>query len=233
MVYAIPFQLPLIWSTNWLRYVRMVALRRVSVMTDEERNVVHTPETAQADSIHELVKRSQNGDSEAMEAIYKRLKVPLFNLIYRYTYERATAEDLLHDVFIKAFNHIQDVTEEGAFIGWVYRIAINTSLSYLRSKKSKVRDTLSLDDFNGQVADGKQAKPERSILRKPIEQAIRSLSPKLKSVFILHDVQGYKHAEVSQMMGWSVGTSKSQLFKARMKIRHQLKKMSFDGSEEQ
>jgi RNA polymerase sigma-70 factor (ECF subfamily) len=211
----------------------MNSLQRIETMTEEEKDPVRASESDKEDSYKELVKRSQSGDSEAMEEIYQRLKRPLFNLIYRYTYERATAEDLLHDVFIKVFNHIHDVNEEGAFVGWVYRIAINTSLSHLRSKKSKVRDTMSLDALNSQVADRSQAKPESFLLRKPLERAIKTLPPKLRSVFLLHDVQGYKHAEVSQMLGCSLGTSKSQLFKARMKIRHQLNKMEFDGSEEQ
>ena len=169
-----------------------------------------------------LIKRGQQGEAEAMEKLYDIYKKPLFNLIYRYTYDFAVAEDLLQDIFIKIFTHLKDIQTEGTFKGWVYRIALNTCYSYLRSSKSRLQKTVALDGVEHTLCQ-KQAEPRQREMKRPIEEAIRALPPRLKSVFLLHDVQGFKHEEISQVLGCAVGTSKSQLFKARLKLRNHLK----------
>lgn len=173
--------------------------------------------------LSELIKRSRDGDTQAMGAIYERFKTPLFNLAFRYTYNSAAAEDLLQDIFLKVFTHLQDLGNDEAFVGWLYRVAINTCLSYLRSKKRLLQKTISLSDVESTLYEKRNNVPEK-MMSKPLDEAIQDLSTKLKSVFLLHDVQGFKHAEIAQILGFSVGTSKSQLFKARMKIRKHLEK---------
>ena len=163
-----------------------------------------------------LIKRCQDGDSAAMQALYEQRKTQIFNLAYRYTYNRASAEDLLHDIFIKVFDQLHKLTNTQAFQGWLYRVAVNTCLSYLRSHKSPVKNTVSFTDAAFLEPSGCD---NHSLIEKALDAAINELPMKLKSVFLLHDVQGHKHKEIAEIMGWSVGTSKSQLFKARMKIR--------------
>ena len=175
-----------------------------------------------ADSLIDLVKRCREGDMEAMEAIYEHYKRPVFNIIYRHTYNRDVAEDLLQDIFIKIFTHLHTLQRDDTFGGWLYRIAINTCYSYLRGKKRQLHKTISLSDIEGTIEE-KIDDSEDRMMRKQLEEAIQNLPHKLKSVFLLHDVQGFKHEEIAQILECSVGTSKSQLFKARMKIRGFLK----------
>jgi RNA polymerase sigma-70 factor (ECF subfamily) len=172
--------------------------------------------------LEDLIKRSQEGDTVAMEAIYERYKQPIFNLIYRYTYNVTVAEDLLQDIFLKIFTHLKDVQKVESFVGWLYRIAINTCYSYLRSIKGGLQKTIPLEDVERKIDNDASDTPD-SVLKKPLDDAIQHLPPKLKSVFLLHEVQGYKHGEIARMLGCTVGTSKSQLFKARMKLRQFLK----------
>ena len=185
----------------------------------------HTEVTEQKDSrmiLEDLILRAQQGDNLAMEALYQQFRVPLFNLAYRYTYDRAVAEDLLHDIFVKIFSHIHTLDRKKAFVGWIYRVAINTCLSYLRSRKAHITKAIPLDNIENIGSRGDDDVREKA-LNKPLDEAIQTLTGKLKSVFLLHDHLGYKHEEIAEILGWSVGTSKSQLFKARLKIRKCLK----------
>jgi len=169
-----------------------------------------------------LIERSQGGDLEAMESIYEMFKRPVFSLAYRHTMNRVVAEDLLQDIFLKIFSHFKDVRDPDTFPAWVFRIALNTCHSHLRQKRVQSGRDVSMTDVEDAIVDENAAPVERD-LREPLNQAIQSLSPRLKDVFVLHDVQGYKHEEIARLLGCSAGTSKSQLFKARMKLRAYLK----------
>jgi len=173
--------------------------------------------------LKELVIQCRQGDLQAMESLYERFKGSLFSLALRYTYNYAAAEDVIQDVFVKVFTNLHTLDEDKAFVGWLYRIAVNTSLSYLRSHKKITQKTIPLEDVQAFVADSQIPAAQRAE-NKILEQSIQQLPPKLKSVFLLHDVQGFKHQEIADILGCSVGTSKSQLFKARKKIRKLLEK---------
>jgi RNA polymerase sigma-70 factor (ECF subfamily) len=168
--------------------------------------------------LHELIQKSRGGDIQAMENLYAHFKTSLFSLALRYTYNYAAAEDVLQDVFVKVFTNLHTLDDEKAFVGWLYRIAVNTSLSYLRSHKKLRQKTIPLEDVQGVVSDSEPSATQKAE-NKILEQAIQKLPPSLKSVFLLHDVQGFKHREIANILGCSVGTSKSQLFKARKRIR--------------
>ncbi len=170
------------------------------------------------DVLADLIRRSQAGDGQAMEALYYRYKTALFNMAYRYTYDRATAEDLLQEIFIKVFTHIEDVRRTETFTGWIYRIALNTCYSHLRGKKIELQKNVPLADVEGALHAPGESESSNDV-RRPLDEAIARLPVKLKEIFLLHDVQGFKHEEIARMLGLSVGTSKSQLFKARLKLR--------------
>jgi RNA polymerase sigma-70 factor (ECF subfamily) len=169
-----------------------------------------------------LIERGRAGDLGAMEALYEMFKRPVFSLQYRHTMNQAVAEDLLQDVFLKVFTHLRDVRDADTFAAWVFRIALNTCYSYLRQKKAQAGRDIPLGEMEGRIVDDGAAPVERD-LKEPLEKAVQSLPAGLRSVFVLHDVQGYKHEEIARLMKCSVGTSKSQLFKARMKLRALLK----------
>jgi RNA polymerase sigma-70 factor (ECF subfamily) len=169
-------------------------------------------------SLPVLVTRAADGDERALEAIYHRFKTPVFNLARRYTGSPAKAEDVLQDVFVTAFTHIGEVREAARFPGWLFRVAVNTSLAHLRSGGVHGRAYIAIQDVEGSLPAPGDVASELAA-RRPLEQAIDVLPPKLKTVFLLHDVEGFKHEEIAGMLGCTVGTSKSNLFKARMKLR--------------
>ena len=173
------------------------------------------------DSLVELVRKCRQGDLRSMEILYGNFKSSLFSLAYRYTYNYAVAEDLLQDIFVKVFTNLHTLDEDEAFTGWMYRVAVNTCLSYVRTHKRVMQKTIALEEVEAFVSDPTSKDVEKES-NKPLEEAIQSLPAKLKSAFLLHDVQGFKHKEIAQILGCSEGTSKSQLFKARKKIRKYL-----------
>ena len=190
-------------------------------MTEDEAR--RTPlEPAEKVALERLLERAKAGDEGAMGTLYETYKARVFGLACRYTYDPVAAEDLLQDVFIKIFTHLEDVRDVDTLSGWVYRIALNTCYSYLRNKKLRSRTMVPLSAVEGGPGEATYDTHEAG-LRKPIEEALRDLPARLRSVFVLHDVEGFKHGEIGRILGCSVGTSKSQLFKARMRIREKLK----------
>lgn len=170
------------------------------------------------DSLADLIARGQAGDVAALESLYGRYKTALFHLACRYTRDRATAEDLLQEIFVKIFTHLDDVVRVETFTAWVYRIALNTCFSHLRGKRLEIEKSVPLADVENTLSAGRGDFAGED-LRRPLDDAIGQLPRKLKEIFLLHDVQGFKHEEIARMLGLSVGTSKSQLFKARLRLR--------------
>lgn len=178
--------------------------------------------TADKARLEDLVARGRAGEMTALEAIYEMFKGPVFGLVYRHAQDRAAAEDLLQDVFLKVFSHMREVRDASTFPAWVYRIALNTAYSHLRQKRTQAGKVVPLADVEGRVEEP-GTEPVESDLRGPLEDAIQALAPRLRTVFVLHDVQGFKHEEIARTIGCAVGTSKSQLFKARLKVRAHLR----------
>ncbi|MBN1223298.1 MAG: sigma-70 family RNA polymerase sigma factor [Candidatus Aminicenantes bacterium] len=202
--------------------VTIGAKKGVTVMSrnaDEQT----TSTTGQPEFLKDWIRRSRSGDTQAMGSIYEHFKTPLFSLACRYTRNPVAAEDLIQDIFLKAFTHLRTLDNDDAFVGWLYRIAVNTCLSHIRSSRRLFQREVPLGDVEGVLNAPVPGRPE-DMLDKSLEEAVQKLSPRLKSVFILHDIQGFKHDEVAQIMECSAGTSKSQLFKARMRIRRHLEK---------
>lgn len=180
------------------------------------------PETIK---LEELVEGCRRGEPRARESVYLLFKKPVFNIAYRYTGNRSEAEDLVQDVFIKVFTHMTDVNDPVTFPAWVFRIAVNACFSRLRRLRAAGGTPLTLDQVESVVpCDDAGSKESESDFRGALERALVGLPPKLRQVFILHDVQGFKHEEIARIMNCSVGTSKSQLFKARMRLRGALRR---------
>ena len=196
--------------------VKMRSVGEVLTMHSEEKDDRGDP------LLEDLIRRCREGDAEAQEAMYKRYKRPFFSLIFRHTYSLEASEDLLQDSFLKIFSNLHHVQSHKSFAGWAYRIVINTCYSYLRSKKSEVKKTIPLAKVERKIEADNLDVQQRE-MKKPLDKAVKSLPKKLRSVFLLHDVQGFKHQEIARILGCSVGTSKSQLFKARMRLREYLK----------
>ncbi|OGD31182.1 MAG: hypothetical protein A2V45_15300 [Candidatus Aminicenantes bacterium RBG_19FT_COMBO_58_17] len=191
------------------------------LMTADERDWKKSP-SIPLSTLSVLIKKSQGGDEGAMEKIYEHYKRPLFNLAYRHTFDRLAAEDLLQDIFVKIFSHLGEVVRDETFVAWMYRIALNTCYSYLRNRRSRQGHSIPLSEIEGKKEEAVYDGHEES-LAGPLDEAVQKLPEKLRAVFMLHDVQGHTHEEIGRMLGFTVGTSKSQLFKARMRIRGFLK----------
>jgi len=220
---------PLGLRDNGLRIGQAQIAEAFPLMTSEKKEQASSSEIPQS-SLYLLIGRSKAGENAAMEEIFEHYKGSLFNLAYRYTYNRQAAEDLLQDIFIKIFTHIGDVQKEETFVAWMYRIALNACYSYLRDKRSRVVGTVALNEVEGRIEEARFDRHEQS-LEKPLNEAINELPEKLRTVFLLHDVQGFKHEEIARILGVAVGTSKSQLFKARMRIREFLRGKKYLGEE--
>jgi len=149
----------------------------------------------------------------AIEDIYTAYSRPLFNLAYRFTHTVSDAEDLSQEIFIRIFKSLNRIREYRAFDGWIYRIAVNTCISFTRKRRPNEREYSDEADYAGESNTGDKTG------RIQLKEAIHQLPAKQKAVFILHDIQGFSHREAAGIMKWSEGTSKSQLFKARMKLR--------------
>lgn len=177
-----------------------------------------------AAALRVLVDGCRAGDEAAMEAVYRTFRKPVFGIIYRHVFNRDTAEDLLQEVFIKVFVNMDNVRDVKTFPAWIYRIALNCCYSHLRHSRAVGGDPVPLDAVESAAAveSPGESGPDRD-LKGAIDQAIEVLPRGLKQVFILHDVQGFKHEEIAGIVGCSTGTSKSQLFKARLRIRALLK----------
>lgn len=185
----------------------------ISTMTESHVN----------EALDELVQRGVEGDEQALEAIYHRFKTSLFNLACRYTGNQDAAEDVLQEVFLRAFSRLGDLKNAERFSGWIFRIAVNTCLSHIRSIKAEKRSSLPLSELEEIVAA--PADRESAVAqRRALEEAIQTLPERLKTVFLLHDIEGFKHEEIAHILGCAVGTSKSNLCKARLKLRVHLAK---------
>ncbi len=172
----------------------------------------------------ELVERIRNGDGAAFEALYRQHATRLYNLASRMTGAKGEADDLLQDIFLLAYRKIAGFRGESSLGTWLYRLAMNHCLDVLRSRQSRMgQQTDSLDEPDAAPV----AAPVpvlNAVSRIDLERAIAALPPACRAAFLLHDVEGFGHHEVGTMLGVSEGTSKSQVHKARMRIRAYLAK---------
>jgi len=181
----------------------------------------------EAASQTQLIARAQQGDEAAFEALYTAHKRRVYSLCLRMTSDPANAEDLAQEAFLQLFRKISTFRGESAFTTWLHRMVVNVVLMRLRKKALPV---VSLDE-----PDTSQDEPVKrdfgendlrlmgSIDRLRLTSAIETLPPGYRNVFMLHDVEGYEHNEIAQIMNCSVGNSKSQLHKARLKLRDLLR----------
>ena len=175
----------------------------------------------------EAIERAKQGDEEAFEALYHLHKRRVYSLCLRMTANTAAAEDLTQEAFLQLFRKIGTFRGESAFSTWLHRMAVNVVLMQLRKKGLplvSLEETMETEEESAKKEPGAEdARLAGSINRIQLEQAIGDLPPGYRMVFLLHDVEGYEHNEIAEMVGCSIGNSKSQLHKARMKLRELLK----------
>ena len=175
----------------------------------------------------QVIERAQRGDETAFAALFESHKRRVYSLCLRMTANTAEAEDLTQEAFLQLFRKIATFRGESAFSTWLHRLVVNVVLMHLRKRGLQ---QVSLDE-----PDTSQDEPVRrdfgdedrrlmkSVDRLGLERAIAKLPGGYRTVFILHDIEGYEHNEIAEIMNCSVGNSKSQLHKARLKLREGLR----------
>ncbi len=177
----------------------------------------------------ELIRRAQSGDQQAFGALYAAHKRRVYSLCLRMVHNVEDAEDLMQEAFLQVFRKLHTFRGDSAFSTWLHRVTVNVVLMSLRKKPW--RDA-SLDEMS-EPEDGESARPvlgcedellSHSVDRIALERALEHLPPGYRLVFALHDIFGYEHQEAADILGCSAGNCKSQLHKARMKLRNVLHK---------
>ncbi len=179
----------------------------------------------------DLVFKAQQGDLSAFDELVERYHGKIYGLTYNMTSNREDAEDLVQEVFVKAFNALPRFKGNSSFYTWVYRIAVNKTINY-RKKRNRKR-ALSLDQFDQEIKTDDvyhdltaKGSPLRNLslteLQKKLNEALQALSEKHRTVVVMHDMQGIPHEEIAKVVGASVGTVRSRLFYARRQMQAEL-----------
>jgi RNA polymerase sigma-70 factor, ECF subfamily len=179
----------------------------------------------------ELIARAQRGEEAAFEALFTQHRQRVYALCLRMIGNTAEAEELTQDAFLQVFRKIHTFRGESAFSTWLHRLSANIVLMRLRKKKineTSLEEISAGDEFDDQPKEfgARDMVLAGSIDRLNLERAIAQLPPGYKKAFMLHDVHGYEHNEIAEMLGSSIGNSKSQLHKARARLRKLLQETS-------
>ena len=173
----------------------------------------------------ELARAAAAGDSVAFERLYEQHHRRVYSLCLRMLGNSTHAEDLTQEVFLQLYRKLASFRGDSAFTTWLHRLTVNQVLMHFRRRGVKLEHTSEEGDFTNVVDTPLQSTRRISMVdRLALEKAISQLPPGYRTVFVLHDVEGYEHNEISGLLEVSIGTSKSQLHKARMRLRELLTK---------
>ncbi len=176
----------------------------------------------------ELVKRARDSDLESYDELVKRYQERIYATIYHMTSNHEDANDLAQEAFIKAFHALKSFKGGSSFYTWVYRIAVNKTINFLKQRKNKAQMSLDDLDFNAEhhpdlVALISDKTPRREVnlaeLQEKLNGAMQKLSEPHRLVVTLHDVQGLSHEEIAKIMDCNIGTVRSRLFYARQQLQ--------------
>lgn len=178
---------------------------------------------AQHDDDTALVEKARKGDRLAFETLYKRHRDRIYALLWRLCgSDPALAEDMLQEAFVRAWNKLGSFRGESRFSTWLHRLSANVALSDRRSRMRRLSRETELDGKMERLVSGD--KDVYADKRMDLEKAIARLPERARTVLILYDIEGYSHAEVAEIAGMAVGSSKAQLHRARKLVREVLEK---------
>ena len=169
--------------------------------------------------ISDVVERAKSGDVAAFEELYHENIGRIYALCLRMTRNKTQAEDLAQEAFIRAWQKLNSFRGDSAFSTWLHRLTVNLVLTALKTHNRKTERVFTTDDLTPFEREGTNPKPG---LGMDLEKAIASLPDQARKIFILYQVEGYKHEEIGQMLDIDPGTSKSQLYHARRAVRREL-----------
>lgn len=169
----------------------------------------------------ELVERAKNGDHSAYESLYRLNRDRIYGLMWRMSGgHHALAEDLLQESFVRAWQKLDMFRGDSRFGTWLHRLAVNVALSDRRTRLRKAGKEVELDEHAHRTVVG--SKDVRADKQQDLEQSISRLPERARTVLVLYDIEGYRHAEIAEMTGMAVGSSKAQLHRARKLLRKDL-----------
>ena len=178
------------------------------------------PTTDEPRSPDLTVRRAQQGETAAFEQLYHAHVGRVYALCLRLCGDAARAEELTQDVFVRAWEKLGSFQGKSAFSTWLHRLAVNVVLGDRRSEGVRVHRVFNTDEPEKyETPGGRTSDPGTAM---DLERAIAGLPPGARAVFVLHDVEGYKHEEIAEMQGSAVGTCKAQLHRARRLLREAL-----------
>jgi RNA polymerase sigma-70 factor (ECF subfamily) len=192
--------------------------------------------------VAELVDRARQGDTVAFDQLVSLYKDRIYSYVARMIHDPVEAEDIAQEAFVKAYRNLPSFRGASTFQTWLYRIANNLTIDAVRRRKRR-DNTFSLDapvdtddgEMTRELEDDGQADPASSAqtaeLQRQVHQAIQQLSPKLRSVIVLYELQGLSYEEISDILGCPLGTVKSRLFNARLELKEMLQSYlpEYDG----
>lgn len=180
-----------------------------------------TAAVAPVDIDQALARQAAAGDASAFEALYRRHAGRVHGVVARLVgYDRARAEDLTQEAFIRAWQALPAYRFESAFGTWLHRLAVNTALMDLRARRS--RPQVDDDEAALEHAGAPDSAGHSTALTLDLERAVATLPPRARAVLVLYDVEGWKHEEIADALGMAVGSSKAQLHRARGLLRTRL-----------
>lgn len=167
----------------------------------------------------DLIRRCINREEKARKELYDLFAIPMYNICLRFSNDKSEAEDIYQEAFIKVFQNLDKLKNRNLLPGWIKRIFVNSAIDAIRNKKVEY---VSLDNLSFGETDNTSILD--NLYAEEINNLIQKLPPRARSIFTLHVVEGFSHKEIADIMGIDVGTSKSQLFDAKRKLRYQLEK---------
>jgi len=168
----------------------------------------------------DLIRQAQSGDAAAIRDLYRRHADRVYTIIRRLAGDDALAEDWAQEAWVRVFRALPAFRGEARFTTWLHRIAVNSALHGKRWRERRERYETELP-----VGITAEVAPDRPVLRMRLERALENLPERMRRVLVLHDVEGYTHEEIGELLGVTPGTSKSQLFKARARMREMLRQI--------
>ena len=170
------------------------------------------------------------GELRSFEELFKLYNGKVYSVCLRMSGNTAEAEDLTQEVFVQVFRKLDTFRGESAFTTWLHRLTVNHVLMYFRKNRRRLEYLTEDGEMPELTMKGRNVLTSQPVLdRLALDEAIAQLSPGYRGVFLLHDVEGLQHSEIANILGCSVGTSKSQLHKARLKMRCLLKQKTHHG----
>lgn len=207
--------------------VQAVALTALSGVTVQKPLATMDANPSRSEELA-LIQRAQDGDTGAYDELVRRHQERIYATIYHMTSNHEDANDLAQETFIKAYSALKSFKGDSSFFTWVYRIAVNKTINFLKQRKNRSAMSLNDLDFNAEhdpdfVALVSDKTPRREVnlaeLQEKLNEAMQKLSETHRLVVTLHDIQGLPHEEIARITGCNVGTVRSRLFYARQQLQ--------------